>query len=108
MSLKLKNILFKSKYPLTLIVFGVLIGFVGESSLVNRCSQKAEINRLETEIDSLNSRFEKDKKTLQQLNDNPEVIKEIAREKDFMSSKDEDVFVIYDEEIENYEQGKDL
>ena len=98
MSPKLKNILLKGKYPLALVVFGVCICFLGESSLVNRCSHKAEIHRLEGEISELNEKFEADKETLRRLEQEPEAIKEIAREKYYMKADNEDVFVIEDSE----------
>lgn len=100
MSPKLKSFLLKAKYPLALIVFGVFVGFVGESSLVNRCSHKAEINRLETEIADLNAKFEEEKETLRRLDQDPEAIKEIAREKYYMKTDNEDVYVIADTEEE--------
>ena len=43
----------------------IAIGFVGESSIVNRISQNQEISRLKSEIDEYNRRFEQDKKTLE-------------------------------------------
>lgn len=98
MSPKLKTFLLKAKYPLALIVFGVFIGFIGESSLVNRCSHKAEISRLETEIEELETKFEADKETLRRLENEPEAIKEIAREKYYMKTAEEDVYIIADEE----------
>ena len=98
MSPKLKTFLLKAKYPLALIVFGVFIGFIGESSLVNRCSHKAEISRLEAEIEELETKFEADKETLRRLENEPEAIKEIAREKYYMKTAEEDVYIIADEE----------
>lgn len=98
MSPKLKTFLLKAKYPLALIVFGVFIGFVGESSLINRCSHKAEISRLESEIEELETKFEADKETLRRLENEPEAIKEIAREKYYMKTAEEDVYIIADEE----------
>ena len=98
MSPKLKKILLKGKYPLTLLIFAVFIGFVGESSIVNRCSHKAEISRLESEISVLYVKFEADKEILRRLENEPEAIKEIARERYYMKAADEDVFIIVDEE----------
>ncbi len=94
----LKKIWLRGKYPLTLIIFAVLIGFVGESSLVNRLEQQKEIQRLEAEIDEHNKIFEKDKETLNRLKNDPEAMKEIAREKYYMKTYEEDLFVIEDEE----------
>ncbi len=97
MSPKMKNILLKCMYPIAVVVFGVFIGFVGESSLVNRYKQKQEINRLEAEIEEHNAKFAEDKETLERLENDPEAMKEIARERYYMKAADEDLFVIEDE-----------
>ncbi len=93
----LKTIWIRGKYPITILAFGVFIGFVGDSSLINRYKQQQEITRLQMEIDEYNKEFEKDKKILNRLKTDPEAIKEIAREKYYMKTKDEDLFVIEDE-----------
>lgn len=98
MSPKLKKFLLKCKYPLALLVFGVFIGFVGESCLLNRCSHKAEISRLEGEIEEMEKKFEEEKEILRRLEDEPEAIKEIAREKYYMKTAEEDVYIIKDTE----------
>lgn len=103
MSQKFKNILLKCKYPITIIVFGVFIGFVGESSLTNRFEQKKEIEQLETEIEEYSLKFEKDKETLNRLKHDPEAIKEIAREKYYMKTEQEDIFIIEDTEDDENE-----
>ncbi|MBQ8736619.1 MAG: septum formation initiator family protein [Bacteroidaceae bacterium] len=93
----IKNFIVKFKYVITLIVFGILIGFVGEHSLVERHKQRQEINELQNEIDKYNTKFEKDKELLLRLKNNPEAIKDVAREKYFMKKENEDIFIIEDE-----------
>ncbi len=57
----IKQWFFKLKYVIALLVFIVAIGFVGESSVVNRIGQQREISRLKGEIDEYNRKFEKDR-----------------------------------------------
>lgn len=96
----IKHWFFKLKYVLALAVFVGVIGFVGESSIVNRIGQQREISRLKGEIDEYNRKFEKDKKTLDALKHDPEAIKEVARSRYFMKTDNEDVFIVEDDEEE--------
>ncbi len=98
MKSNLKYWLFKLKYVVALAIFVVMIGFVGESSIVNRISQNQEISRLKSEIDEYNRRFEQDKKTLDALKHDPEAVKEVARSRYFMKTDNEDIFIVEDED----------
>lgn len=93
----LKNFIVKFKYVITVIVFGILIGFVGEHSLVERYKQRQEMKELQSEIDKYNSKFDSDKELLMRLKNNPEAIKDVARERYFMKKENEDIFIIEDE-----------
>ena len=98
MKSNLKYWLFKLKYAVALAIFVVMIGFVGESSIVNRISQNQEISRLKSEIDEYNRRFEQDKKTLDALKHDPEAVKEVSRSRYFMKTDNEDIFIVEDED----------
>ncbi|MCM1311283.1 MAG: septum formation initiator family protein [Bacteroides sp.] len=91
------SFIFSYKYLLTFLIFAWLICFVGDNSLVNRYEQKMEILRLKNEIDEYNRIFENDKETLQRLKSDPEAIKEVARERYYMKTEDEDIYVVKDE-----------
>ena len=82
----IKQWFFKLKYVIALLVFIVAIGFVGESSVVNRIGQQREISRLKGEIDEYNRKFEKDRQTLHALKNDVEAIKEVARSRYFMKT----------------------
>lgn len=88
------------KYLVAFAIFAIAITFFGESSLINRESQKKEINKLSTEIEEQKKKFEQDKETLYNLKNDPEALKKVAREKYYMKAEDEDIFVIEDEEGE--------
>lgn len=94
----IKQWFFKLKYVIALAVFVIAIGFVGESSVVNRISQQREISRLKGEIDEYNRKFEQDKKTLHALKHDPEAVKEVARSRYFMKTDKEDIFIVEDDE----------
>ena len=90
---KLWDYIRQHKYLLTLVVFGVVIGFIDENSLVRRMDHQKEIYRLHTEIARYKAQYEEDTRTLKELTTNPEAIEKIAREKYLMKKPDEDVFV---------------
>lgn len=92
--------IFKLKYVVALCVFAGVIGFVGESSIVNRISQQQEISRLKGEIADYNRKFEQDKQKLDGLKYDHEAVKEVARERYYMKTADEDIFIVEDDEDE--------
>lgn len=93
-----KHYLFKLKWVVAFAVFGVFIGLVGESSIVNRVEQWKEIARLQNEIENLERRFREEKAELERLKNDPDALQEVARERYLMKTEDEDIFVIEDVE----------
>ena len=93
-----KQWIFRLKYLVALAIFVGAIGFVGESSIVNRIAQQQEIARLKGEIDEYNRKFNQDKKTLDALKHDPEAIKEVARSRYYMKTDNEDIFIVEDDE----------
>ena len=98
MNKNVKQWIFKLKYVIALAVFVVAVGFVGESSVVNRIEQQREISRLKAEIDEYNRKFDQDKQTLDALQHDPEAVKEVARSRYYMKTDNEDIFIVEDEE----------
>lgn len=93
-----KQFLIKYKYLISIIVFGVLIGFVGDHCLVKRYAQKQEIADLKSQINEQKNIYKKDKLELERIQNNPEAVKRVAHEKYYMKTEDEDIFVIDDDE----------
>lgn len=98
MEQSVKRYLFRMKYVLAFAIFAIAITFFGESSLINRMSQKKEIDKLSTEIEEQQQKFKHDKETLNSLKNDPEALKRVARERYYMKAENEDIFVIEDEE----------
>lgn len=98
MEQSVKRYLFLMKYVLAFAIFAIAITFFGESSLINRMSQKKEIDKLSTEIEEQQKKFKNDRETLNSLKNDPEALKRVARERYYMKAEDEDIFVIEDEE----------
>lgn len=79
-------------------IFIVAIGFIGESSIVNRISQWHEISKLESEISEYDRKFEADKQMLDALKHDHEAVKEVARSRYYMKTDNEDIFIIEEED----------
>jgi len=88
------------KYIVITVVGLVLVGAVGENSLLAHLRYKYRINELADEIDMYNSRYRDDMRQLHELNHNPKAIERIARERYFMKHDDEDIFVLSDDNRE--------
>lgn len=91
------NILARYKYVIVIVVGIVVVGFVDDNSFVQRVKYDMQIEDLKEQIEQYNKIHEKDAKALRELKHNPRAIEKIAREKYFMKTDDEDVFVLSDD-----------
>lgn len=83
----------RHKYLITLLMFGVIIVFLDENSLIQRAKHREEIRELNEEIAKYRKQFEEDTRKLKELTDNPEALEKIAREKYLMKKPNEDIFI---------------
>ncbi len=98
MTHSVKYYLFKLKYVVAFAIFAIAITFFGESSLINRIAQQKEIEKLSSEIEEQQLKFDSEKEMLNNLKTDPEALKKVARERYYMKTDDEDIFVIEDED----------
>ena len=94
---KFLKLLNRFKYLIVIIVGVALITVLGENSLLQRYRYKQQIASLEDEIERQDARYQKDSIRLSELEQNPDAIRKIARERYFMKASDEDIFVFSDE-----------
>ena len=83
----------RHKYWVVTIAFIVIIGVLDENSLLRRAMHKYEIAELKSEIERYTEQFEEDSRRLEELDNNPEAIEKIAREKYLMKRPDEVVYI---------------
>ncbi len=88
----------RHKYWITVLAFGVIIGFLDENSMIRRIGYAREISRLQGEIDKYRAEYEENTERLNELSTNPEAIEQIAREKYLMKKPNEDIYVFDEEE----------
>lgn len=97
------------KYVVVIVVGVAIVGFLDDNSIWAHMRNVRQINELQQEVDKYTSRYERDQARIRQLNTNPKAIEKIARERYFMKTDDEDIFVLSDDEhdtetaIEGYE-----
>ncbi len=86
----------KHKYMITIATFILIIVFLDENSAIQRINYSREISLLNEEINKYRQEYEESTKKLNELNSNPEVIEQIAREKYLMKKPNEDIYVFED------------
>ena len=93
----IRHYLSKFKYIIALGIFVFTTGFVGETCVVERIKNKEVIAKLEKEIAELEQTKSANMAMLQELQNNPDALRRVAREKYYMKQVDEDVYIIADE-----------
>lgn len=88
----------KHKYMITLLVFGIIIGFVDENSIVRRLGYTAETVRLRSEIEKYRQEYEENTERLNELAVDSGAIERVAREKYLMKKPNEDIYVFRNNE----------
>ena len=88
----MKNIR-KYKYLAAIVIFLFIVGILDENSLYTRYRRQVEIGNLKREINKYQSQFEAETAQLKELENNPEAVERMARERYFMKRPNEDVFV---------------
>ena len=83
----------RHKYLITLVVFGVFVGFFDQNSLLRRAGYMREESRLRDEIERYRAEYEENTARLNELKVDSGAIERIAREKYFMKKPDEDIYV---------------
>lgn len=87
------------------VVGGVLIGFVGENSVMRHVQNRMLVREMKSEIEAYNAQHVQAEQMLRELKRNPKAITKIARERYFMKADDEDIFVLSDDN--KAEKGED-
>lgn len=87
-----------NKYVIALIIFGAMIIFFDENSIVSHVKNKRQLNELVQQKEYYIERIAVDKQKLEDLNKGKEELEKFAREQYYMSKPDEDVFIVVEEE----------
>lgn len=81
------------KYFIVLSLFFVDIVFFDENSVIHRYHQRQQIVELRQQIADYKQQYARDTRSLQLLESDPKQIERVARERYFMKTADEDLYV---------------
>lgn len=93
------------KYIVVIVVAVVLVGFLDENSVWSHFTNKQRIAGLKAEIKQYLDSYHRDIDQLHQLDRDPKAIEKIARERYFMKTDDEDIFVLSDDVADDGQQN---
>ncbi len=85
------------KYIVVTVIAVILIGFVDENSVYSHFRNKSRISQLEGEIRQYTDQCRSAQEQIRLLDSDPKAMQKIARERYFMKTDDEDIFVLSDD-----------
>lgn len=85
------------RYIVVLALGVVIVGFLGDNSVMAHLKNKQRINELTEEINQNLAMTHHNQESLHQLQTDPKTVERIGRERYFMKKADEDVFVLSDD-----------
>lgn len=89
----IRKFLGRYKYIITLVIFGVIIVFLDENSILHRMEVANETRNTRNEIEKYRQDFEESTLRLNELDADSNSIERIAREKYLMKKPNEDIYV---------------
>lgn len=89
------------RHTITIVLGILIVGFLDENSLM-RCTQLGlRASDIRQEIEHYKDIHEANKKQLNELKHDPHAFTKIARERYFMKTDDEDIYVLSDDKRQN-------
>jgi cell division protein FtsB len=86
------------KYGIVTVLAVLLIGFIDENSAWHHFKNQQIIEELEQDIQRQKNQYNHDNAQIKKLNSDPKAIEKIARERYFMKTDDEDIFVFSEDQ----------
>ena len=86
------------KYWIVTLLAVLLIGFIDENSVWHHFKNQELIEELEQDIQRQKDQYNQDNAKIKKLSSDPKAIEKIARERYFMKTDDEDIFVFSGEQ----------
>ena len=93
-----KTILHVNKYLVVLALGVLLVGFVGDNSVIGHMRMKSYMNELKAEIAQHKAQTKANLEQIYLLQTDMKAVEHVAREQHFMKMDDEDVFVLSDDD----------
>ena len=89
------------KYLIVTVVGVAIVGFIDENSFRRRIELELQISDMRAEIKRYRAQNEAATQRLRELRRDPRGVEKIARERYFMKTDNEDIFVLSDDEQSN-------
>ena len=86
------------KYVIVLALGVLIVGFLGDNSVVAHLRNKQRINELKRDVAINIAATKANQEQVYKLQTDPKAIERVGRERYFMRADDEDVFVLSDDE----------
>ena len=86
------------KYAVVFIVGVLIVGFLDENSVWSHMKNRQRIDELTEEKVRYHADYQRDQAKIRELDRNPKAMEKIARERYFMKTDDEDIFVLRENE----------
>lgn len=94
------------RHSITIVIGVIVVGFLDENSYMRYTQLSLKASDLRQEIDHYKSVHEQNKKQLNELKHDPQAFSRIARERYFMKTDDEDIYVLSDDKRQNTETNE--
>ena len=88
------TILKNNKYLVIFVVFLIWMLFLDTNSWIIQKNLNKKIEKLEDRKEFYKNEISNDRKALDEINNNPDMLEKYARERFFMKKKNEDIFII--------------
>ena len=86
------------KYAVVFVIGVLIVGFLDENSVWSHMKNRQRIDELTEEKARYNADYQRDQAKIRELDRNPKAMEKIARERYFMKTDDEDIFVLRENE----------
>jgi cell division protein FtsB len=86
------------KYIVVCVLGILVVGFLDNNSVLSHVNNLRRKGELKKEIELYNAQNKKNLERIDQLDRDPKAMEKIARERYFMKTEDEDIFVLSDDE----------
>jgi len=94
------SLLMEYKYLVIFILFLIWMLFIDTNSWLIHRDLSNKIEKLEERKEFYKNEISNDRKTLDEINNNPEMLEKYARERFYMKKKKEDIFIIKEEKAD--------
>ena len=94
------SLLMEYKYLVIFILFLIWMLFIDTNSWLIHRDLSNKIEKLEERKEFYKHEISNDRKTLDEINNNPEMLEKYARERFYMKKKKEDIFIIKEEKAD--------